>query len=66
MRDRIGDEPVYVTFDLDCLDATVAPGVANLEAGIEGLFIRDVMTLLQGLRGANVIGNDYDLRVQVN
>ncbi len=57
-RERIGDAPVYVTFDLDCLDVTVAPGVANLEAGVEGLFIRDVMPMLQGLRGANVIGGD--------
>jgi guanidinopropionase len=27
--DRIGDNPIYVTFDLDCLDPTVAPGVAK-------------------------------------
>ena len=58
VRERIGDAPVYVTFDLDCLDTTVAPGVANLEAGVEGLFVRDVMALLQGLRGADVIGGD--------
>jgi len=58
IRQRIGDEPVYVTFDLDCLDTTVAPGVANLEAGIEGLFMRDVIPMLQGLRGANIIGGD--------
>ena len=58
VRERIGDEPAYITFDLDCLDPTVAPGVANLEAGIEGLFMRDVVPMLQGLRGANVIGGD--------
>ena len=58
VRRRIGDEPVYITFDLDCLDTTIAPGVANLEAGVEGLFMRDVIPMLQGLRGANVIGGD--------
>ena len=30
--DRLGDNPIYITFDLDCLDATVAPGVANIES----------------------------------
>ena len=23
--DRLGDNPIYVAFDLDCLDSTVAP-----------------------------------------
>ncbi len=58
VRERVGDEPVYITFDLDCMDTTVAPGVANLESGVEGLFIRDVIPMLQGLRGANIIGGD--------
>ncbi len=56
--ERIGDAPLYVTFDLDCLDPTVAPGVANLEAGIEGFRIDQVMELLQSVRGKNVIGGD--------
>ena len=30
IHDHIGDRPVYITFDLDCLDPTVAPGVANI------------------------------------
>ncbi|MEL6196302.1 MAG: arginase family protein, partial [Pseudomonadota bacterium] len=33
IRETLGDRPVYITFDLDCLDPTVAPGVANLEPG---------------------------------
>lgn len=33
----IGGCPLYITFDLDCLDPTVASGVANIEAGCEGL-----------------------------
>ena len=58
INDRIGDRPVYVTFDLDCLDPTVAPGVANLEAGIEGFYINQVMELIRCIRGKNVIGGD--------
>ena len=55
---RIGDEPVYITFDLDALDTTVAPGVANLETGAEGLFIDETMKMLRSVRGKNIIGGD--------
>ncbi len=55
---RIGDEPVYITFDLDALDTTVAPGVANLEAGVEGLYIDETMKMLRSVRGKNIIGGD--------
>ena len=59
IRERIGkDTPLYITFDLDCLDATVAPAVANLEVGVEGFFIDEVMRLLRCVRGLNVIGGD--------
>ena len=55
---RIGERPLYITFDLDCLDPTVAPAVANIEAGIEGFRVNQVMELLQSVRGKNVIGGD--------
>lgn len=58
VNDRLGDEPVYITFDLDCLDPTVAPGVANLEPAFEGFKIDQVMRLLQCVRGKNIIGGD--------
>ena len=56
--ETIGDRPLYITFDLDCLDPMVAPGVANIEAGIEGFGIDQVMELLCCVRGKNVIGGD--------
>ena len=56
--ETIADEPVYITFDLDCLDPTVAPAVANIEAGVEGFRINEVMTLLRAVRGKNIIGGD--------
>ncbi len=56
--ERLGDEPIYITFDLDCLDPTVAPAVSNLEAGVEGFRVDEVMRMLQSLRGRNVIGGD--------
>lgn len=58
INNRIGDEPLYITFDLDCLDPTIAPAVANIEPAFEGFKIPDVMKLLHGVRGKNVIGGD--------
>jgi len=58
IRERTGDKPVYVTFDLDALDPSVAPGVANIEPGFGGLSIRQATRILQGMKGLNVIGGD--------
>ena len=35
-----------------------APGVANLEAGCQGLLIDETMRLLRCVRGKNIIGGD--------
>ena len=56
--DRLGDNPIYVTFDLDCLDATVAPGVANIESAFNGFNMDEARKLIQSLKGKNVIGGD--------
>jgi guanidinopropionase len=58
IRERAGDAPVYVTFDLDCLDPSAAPAVSNLEAGVGGFSIDEANRLLRGLRGLDVIGGD--------
>lgn len=58
IRERIGDMPLYITFDLDCLDPTVAPGVSNIEAGCDGFRMDQVCEVLHALKGANVIGAD--------
>ena len=58
IQERVGDCPVYITFDLDCLDPTVAPGVSNLEAGCNGFQIDQVMELLRAVRSRRVIGGD--------
>ena len=56
--DRIGDAPLYITFDLDCMDPSVCPGVANIEAGIEGFKVDEMMRLLRCVKGKNIIGGD--------
>lgn len=58
IRERLGDSPVYCTFDLDCLDPSVAPGVSNLEAGSTGFTVSQVVEIFEGIRGFNVIGGD--------
>jgi len=58
IRERAGDLPVYVTFDLDCLDPTVAPAVSNLEPAFTGFTMDEAMGLLRALRGLDVIGGD--------
>jgi guanidinopropionase len=58
IRKRIGDAPLYITFDLDCLDPSVAPGVSNIEAGVSGWTIDEANQLLRSVRGLNVIGGD--------
>lgn len=58
IRAGIGDTPTYITFDLDSLDPTVAPGVANIEPGFEGLTMGEATGVLRGLRGMNIVGAD--------
>ena len=58
IRERVGDLPIYVSFDLDVLDPSVAPAVSNLAFGEDGLTMTQATRLLQGLRGLEVIGGD--------
>lgn len=58
INERVGDAPLYITFDLDCLDPSVAPGVSNPEAGVCGWNIDNVVEILRAMRGKNVIGGD--------
>ncbi|NHN88071.1 agmatinase [Acetobacter conturbans] len=56
VRKVIGTGPVYVSFDVDCLDPAFAPGTGTPEIG--GLTTREALELLRGLDGLNVIGGD--------
>ena len=56
MRERLGDRPVYVSVDVDVLDPAHAPGTGTPEAG--GLTSRELLAMLRGLRGADVVGAD--------
>lgn len=56
VREAVGDSPTFLSFDLDAIDPSEVPGVADPE--IDGLRIREIMKLLDGFRGLNLIGAD--------
>ena len=58
IKEVLDGRPVYITFDLDCLDPTIAPAVANLEPGVGGFSIDEARALLHAVRGMNIIGGD--------
>jgi agmatinase len=56
VRERLSDAPVYVSIDIDVLDPAHAPGTGTPEAG--GLTSRELLGILRGLAGVNVVGAD--------
>ena len=58
IKEVLDGRPVYITFDLDCLDPTIAPGVSNLEPGEKGFDIDEAVALLRAVRGMNIVGGD--------
>ncbi|MDQ0423524.1 agmatinase [Peteryoungia aggregata LMG 23059] len=55
-RQIVGDGPTYVSFDIDSVDPGFAPGTGTPEVG--GLQPREVLQILRGLDGLNIIGGD--------
>ena len=58
IRSILKNTPIYITFDLDCLDPTVAPAVANIEPSENGFSMNEAIELLHSVRGLNIIGGD--------
>ena len=56
VRDLVGSNPVYLTFDIDGLDPSMAPGTGTPVVG--GLTTMEAQQLLRGLRGINLVGAD--------
>jgi guanidinopropionase len=55
-RKIVGDGPTYISFDVDSLDPAFAPGTGTPEIG--GLTTREVLELLRGLKGLDIVGGD--------
>ena len=57
VREQIGSEtPVYLSFDIDGLDPSVAPGTGTPEPG--GLTASQGIEIIRGVHGLNLVGAD--------
>ncbi|MDA7424853.1 agmatinase [Thalassococcus lentus] len=56
VRDIVGDNPVYLTFDIDALDPAFAPGTGTPVWG--GLSSAQAAAMLRQLAGINLVGGD--------
>jgi guanidinobutyrase len=56
IRARIGDAPVYLSYDIDSLDPAFAPGTGTVEVG--GLTTIQGLEIIRGAAGLNLVGCD--------
>lgn len=56
LKKIVGDMPVYITFDIDALDPSAAPGTGTPVIG--GPSSAQVRKLLYNLKGINVVAAD--------
>ncbi len=52
----VGNNPAYLTFDIDCIDPAYAPGTGTPCIG--GLTTRHTLDILRSLEGINLVGMD--------
>ena len=56
IRKRVGDNPLYLSIDIDVLDPAFAPGTGTPE--IAGMSTREMVNVIRGLSGLNLISAD--------
>ena len=56
IRGIVGDNPAYLTFDIDCLDPSFAPGTGTPVIG--GLTSMEAQQILRGLAGIDLVSAD--------
>jgi agmatinase len=56
VKSIVGDNKVYLTFDIDCLDPSFAPGTGTPVCG--GLSTHQALEIIRGLEGINLVGMD--------
>ncbi len=52
----VGDGPTYLSFDIDSLDPSFAPGTGTPEIG--GPSTREILELIRSLKAVNLVGGD--------
>ncbi len=56
IRERVGEGPAFVTFDIDVVDPAFAPGTGTPEPG--GLSAHDALAIVRRLTGIDFVGFD--------
>jgi agmatinase len=56
IRKRVGNNPLYLSIDIDVLDPAFAPGTGTPE--IAGMTTREMVNVIRGLSGLNLISAD--------
>ena len=56
VREKIGNQPCYLTYDIDSLDPAFAPGTGTAEIG--GLTTWQALEIVRGCKGLNLVGGD--------
>ena len=56
IRERVGDRPAFISFDIDVIDPAFAPGTGTPEPG--GLSAHDGLEIVRRLRGIDFVGFD--------
>jgi len=56
IRERVGDRPAFISFDIDVVDPAYAPGTGTPEAG--GPSAHDMLAILRALTGIDFVGFD--------
>ena len=56
IREKIGDTPCYLSFDIDGIDPAYAGGTGTPEIG--GLTVPQALEIIRGCHGLNVVGAD--------
>jgi agmatinase len=56
IRERMGDRPAFISFDIDVVDPAYAPGTGTPEAG--GPSARDMLAVVRRLTGIDFVGFD--------
>ena len=59
LRKRVADTKVYISVDIDVLDPAFAPATGTAEVG--GWSTRELLTILDGLAGLDVVGADVGM-----
>ena len=56
IREKVGDTPIYISFDIDGIDPAWAPGTGTPEVG--GLTSIQALEIVRGCKGLNIVGGD--------